>query len=143
MSSHVRNPIPPITINSIITIFTTALPEKNVREENCSRTPIRSNPALQNADTEWKSEYHIPRAGPNSDQNTGSIRTAPVSSTAIVIFMAKEVRRTIPPTSIADMESCIVLLWRSPILLPDSIAKAAAIVTTPSPPICISVSMTA
>ncbi len=39
-------------ISTMITTFTARLDEKEVREENGSCVPIRSNPALQNADTE-------------------------------------------------------------------------------------------
>ena len=71
ISSQVRNPMPPVIMSSIRMTLTYIFPPKLVMEEKGSRTPIRSKPALQKADTEWKREYHIPFTGPNSRQKTG------------------------------------------------------------------------
>ena len=114
-----------------------------VREENFPFTPIRSNPALQNAEIEWKTLYQIPRRMPNSLQNAGAMATAPKSSNITVILIMKPVSSTMPPTLSAEIESCIMLRPRIPILFPDRAEKNIAIVTIPMPPIWISVIITA
>ena len=50
------NPRPPIIISAIMIRFRYQLSPINVREENGSSPPIRSNPALQNAEIEWNME---------------------------------------------------------------------------------------
>ena len=50
----VTNGATDMMISSMITRFTTQSPEYPVRETYSPSFPIRSNPALQNAETEWK-----------------------------------------------------------------------------------------
>ena len=135
MSSHVMNPIPPIMINDMITKLMTGLSTKYVREEYGVFAPIKSNPALQNAEMEWNTAYHIPFSTPNSLQNVGAMMTAPRSSKIIVILMINPVSRTIPPTLWADIASCIVLRCFRLICFPEKDEMAIATVTTPIPPI--------
>ena len=52
MSSHVVKPNPPKIIKNMIIIFIIFEPDRVVRDEYSPFTPIRSNPALQNADME-------------------------------------------------------------------------------------------
>ena len=62
MSVHIRKPIPPMTTRLIIVIITTGSSAKVVRDEKGLYLPIISNPALQKAETELKTEIHIPLA---------------------------------------------------------------------------------
>ena len=103
--------------------------------------PKMSKPALQNAEIEWKIDIQIPFA-PKFLQKTGIIETAPTASIINVPVMMNFVSLTIPPTFGAEIASCIVLRCIRDILLPASIENDAAIVTTPSPPICMRVRMT-
>ena len=53
MSSHVKNPIPPMMISNMITMLITGFTAYDVNDTNgCPFVPRRSNPALQKADTE-------------------------------------------------------------------------------------------
>lgn len=54
MSSQTRKPKPPIIISAEITSITNGSLLKLTRELNGVGFPSRSNPALQNAETEWK-----------------------------------------------------------------------------------------
>ena len=45
-----------MTMSAIITKFRYQFPASAVSEENGVSAPIRSNPALQKADTEWNTE---------------------------------------------------------------------------------------
>ena len=64
MSSQVRNPTPPARISRHTGSDTPALALKCVREENSPvLVPMMSKPALQKAETEWKTAIRIP-AGP-------------------------------------------------------------------------------
>ena len=51
-SSHVRKPIPPTIINPIMVTLANPSPAYSVKEENCALSPIKSKPALQNAEIE-------------------------------------------------------------------------------------------
>ena len=84
----------------------------------------------------------MPLRIPKSLQNTGKSSSAPISSISTVVFRIKPVRRTIPPTCGAAMESCMVLLCQRPIFMPDARITAIPIVITPIPPIWISVMIT-
>ena len=97
-SSQTEKPRPPMTIRSMIVMLITGFATYQHREEYGSRCPIRSKPPLQNADTEWKSPYQMPRAGPKSRTKTGVRKAAPKSSKRMEVFRMKPVRRTIPPT---------------------------------------------
>ena len=55
----------------------------------------------------------------------------------------KPVSRTIPPTFGAEMASCMVLRCFRLIRLPETVAMATAMVTSPMPPIWIISKMTA
>ena len=57
--------------------------------------------------------------------------------------MMKPVRRTMPPTFGAEMASCMVLRCLRPMRRPEMMVMATASVTTPMPPIWMSVRMTA
>ena len=52
ISSQTKNPTPPTTIKLIITKFTTMSPLYKVSDELGSNLPIKSKPALQNAEIE-------------------------------------------------------------------------------------------
>ena len=118
-------------------------PAKAVSEENCPLTvPIRSNPALQKADTEWNTEYQIPFPSPSCGQNRNARRTAPTASIINAPRTMNLVCRTIPPTCGAEIDSCMTHRCLNPILLPANIDIAIAIVITPRPPICININIT-
>ena len=130
-------------MSAITTRLIAGLSAKYVSDEYGVLLPIRSNPALQKADIEWNTAYHIPFPIPNSWQKEGAMSTAPASSKTIVILTINPVRFTIPPTLWAEIASCIVLRCFKLIFLPDTVKIATATVTTPIPPICISPRMTA
>ena len=141
-SSHVRNPIPPTMIRVIMTRLISGCPENEVSDENGSRIPMRSNPALQKADTEWNTPYHTPLKKPNCPAKTGIIRTAPKSSAAAVPLRIMPVRFRIPPISCAETDSCMRLFCRMLIFLPEKRITATETVITPMPPIWISTMIT-
>ena len=58
---------------------------------------MRSKPALQNAEMEWKNEYQIPFPTPNSLMNAGASRAAPVTSIMAEVLRIKPVSFTMPP----------------------------------------------
>ena len=62
---------------------------------------------------------------------------APNVSISSVVFTIKLVNRTIPPTFGAETASCIVLRCIKEIFRPETLAKQAATVITPIPPIWI------
>ena len=85
-------------MSSIIVMLMTGFPTKPVSELYGFLTPMRSNPALQNAETEWKMLYQSPRPIPKILANTGSITTAPRSSAVSRNLRINRASRTIPPT---------------------------------------------
>lgn len=58
-------PIPPMMISSIIVILTNGSATYFVNDEYSSFMPIKSKPALQNADIEWNTEKYMPLNMPN------------------------------------------------------------------------------
>ena len=79
-------------------------------EENSPWEPLRSKPALQNADIEVKTESQIPFAGPYSEINTGDIQTAPKVSKMTVPMQMNLVYFMISPRFGAETASCRVVL---------------------------------
>ena len=96
--------------------------------------PIRSKPALQNAEMEWNTAYHRPFQ-PMPGQNRRASSTAPAASMRTAVFKMNRVCRTMPPTWGAEMDSCMTQRCFRLIRLPEKIKIATAIVTTPMPPI--------
>ena len=142
-SFHTRKPMPPTVIKRITVTLTRTLPENPVREENGPRIPIRSKPALQKAETEWNTAYQMPLPHPNSGMKAGSSSKAPESSITKAAMMMNRVRRTIPPTWGADMDSRMTLRCIRPMRRPEMNERDNAAVTTPMPPIWIRVRITA
>ena len=68
---------------------------------------------------------------------------APISSISRVVLRMKPVILTMPPTWWAEIASCMVLRCIRPIFLPEIIVTVTATVTTPMPPIWISIRITA
>ena len=64
MSRHTKKPSPPTTISDMMIRFTYQFPTCAVSDENGSAVPIRSNPALQNAEILWNIENQIPFPSP-------------------------------------------------------------------------------
>ena len=96
-SSQVRKPMPPTTMRAQTVSVTPRLPEKAVREEKAPvLAPMMSNPALQKADTEWKTAIQIP-AAPYRPQNQGSSSSAPRSSVKKAMRNRNPVSFTMPP----------------------------------------------
>ena len=57
--SQTTNPSPPTIISTEIVINTTGLLKNVIRLLPLANIPIKSKPALQNAETEWKSPNHM------------------------------------------------------------------------------------
>ena len=110
-----------------------------MREEKGAPFPITSKPALQKAETEWKTAFQIP-AAPKSRQKTGSSRSAPRSSAQSVTRTAKPAKLTMPLSIGAAMASRIALRWFRVSRFPASRATEVATVSTPRPPIWIRIS---
>ena len=135
MSLQVKNPMPPMTIKRHTGITSPGCPANPVSDEYCPvRLPMRSKPALQNAEIEWKKDIGTP-AQPNSEQKNGSIASAPKSSNKKMALMAKLTRCTTPPSCGAEILSCRVLRCTSESFLPESAAINNAMAMTPMPPI--------
>ena len=76
ISSHTVKPNPPIIIRAINVIHTNQSPEYGIM----LFLPSKSNPALQNADIEWKSENHKPLFTPKSGINLMDNVAIPINS---------------------------------------------------------------
>ena len=90
----------------------------------------------------WNTAYQMPRS-PISGQNREASSNAPAPSSSSMAARMNRVRRTMPPTWGAEMDSCITHRSFRPIRRPASMEMATATVTTPMPPIWISTMMTA
>ena len=135
--------MPPTTIRAEIVRLITGSARYAVSEtKGVSGVPIKSKPALQKAETEWKTAFHIPET-PKSRQKTGSIQSAPMPSISRDVRITNPVSRTMPPTLGADMASCIRPRWDREMRRPDKSEKDAPTVITPRPPIWISTMRTA
>lgn len=134
-SFHMVKPIPPMMISSIIVILTNGSSAYFVNDEYSSFMPIKSKPALQNADIEWNTEKYMPLNMPKSGMKRIAKSTAPMPSIRKVplIIMLKSL--TIPPISSALTLSCIRSLCLSPIFLCRSMENATPIEMKPMPPI--------
>jgi len=134
-SFHMVKPIPPMMISSIIVILTNGSAAYFVNDEYSSFMPIKSKPALQNADIEWNTEKYMPLNMPKSGMKRIAKSTAPMPSIRKVplIIMLKSL--TIPPISSALTLSCIRSLCLSPIFLCRSMENATPIEIKPMPPI--------
>ena len=76
-----KKPNPPKTIRKItVKVKLSDLIDKLLEKKTVLFCPIRSKPALQNADTEWKTACHKPLNIPKSRQKTGAIIAAPIAS---------------------------------------------------------------
>ena len=104
---------------------------------------MRSNPALHKADTEWKNAIQSPLPTPICGQKRSASSAAPTSSTTRTVLKMNPVRRTMPASCGAEMDSCITQRRRKPIFCPASTATATAMLMTPRPPACMSMRMTA
>ena len=99
-SSKTGNPIPPNIINPQITKFINELSTKDVNEENLPAIgPIKSNPALQNAEIEWNILYQTPLKNPNTGIYTIESNKAPIASIENVIKIMYLVSFTRPDKS--------------------------------------------
>ena len=67
-------------ISAIMIRFTYQFPTSPVSEENGCTLPIRSKPALQNAEILWKMENQIPFESPNLGQKWNASKNAPKNS---------------------------------------------------------------
>ena len=90
-------------------------------------------PALQKAETELKTEIHMP-FNPNSGTKTVIYISAPIASTTSAPIITLFINFTIPDNEFKLNESCINILLFTPILFPSSTIIPAAIVITPRPP---------
>ena len=85
------------------------LSAKAVSDENVPVfRPITSKPALQKAETEWKTDIQIPCA-PNCRIKAGIMASAPISSTMKVTRNRKNVSLTTPPICCVEIVSCSIL----------------------------------
>ena len=137
-SFQVKNPMPPRMISREMVRVTTGLAAKPVREEYSPCSPIRSNPALQKAETEWNTEKAAPFSGPYRGIKTVARIQAPMPSTVSMTFTIKRTIRTSPPICSLPIESWISVRWTRPSLCPVTERTIAESVTTPIPPVWIS-----
>lgn len=129
-------------ISAIMIRFTYQFPTSPVSEENGCTLPIKSNPALQNAEMLWKMENQIPFESPNLGQKWNASKKAPKNSIENVPIMIKRVIFTIPPICGAETEFCINDLDTKPILRFVSVMIEMQSVMNPIPPIWIRQRMT-
>ena len=127
----------PATRISVITVrLISGSPAKRSSEENDPLTgPIRSKPALQNADIAWNTLYQSPFAQPSIGTNRNASAAAPSPSMVAVPISASRISRTMPPTLKEATLSCKIVRWRRPIRLPIAMETSASSVITPKPPI--------
>ena len=95
-------------IKSIIIIFRYQLSWKETSELYGSKLPIKSNPALQNAEILWKIENHKPLTNPNFGQKINERKKAPNASIKKVAKIINFVIFTIPPTCGEEIEFCMI-----------------------------------
>ena len=142
MSSQTRKPMPPRTMSSIIVMLTSASSEYDTSEEKGAFTPMRSKPALQKAETEWKTEYHSPLPSPNSGMKRMDSSTAPESSKMSVPRPMVPVISMMRPTRTVFMLSAMTPRSRMLMRRRSSREKSVAMVMKPRPPIWMSRSIT-
>ena len=111
---------------------------KQVSEPSPGKAPIRSKPALQNADTEWNRLNHAPRPGPNKGTKRRDSNAAPLSSMMAVYRIISRANSVIPLTLERLMLSTIVSRCQRPMRLFSKWKNMVAIVMNPRPPICMS-----
>ena len=123
--------------------FTSGSPTKAASDCPGVSWPIRSNPALQKAETAWNTLYHSPSQKPNSGTNRTASSTAPAPSSTNVPVSARRTMRTTPPSCPDAIASESSMRSFRPIRRPAASAMSAAKDMNPSPPSWISSSRTA
>ena len=130
-------------MSTISVMFTSGSSAQPTSDRNgSSGVPIRSKPALQNAETAWNTPIAMPFPNPYSGTNRQDSSTAPAPSMVNVPSSTRRVRRTMPPPSdrlkpaLITMRSCSVNVRRS------ANEAMEAMVIKPSPPIWMSSRMT-
>ena len=76
-SLHTIKPIPPAIIKKAVTVFISTSSAYIAKLES----PSKSTPALQKADIEWNTAYHMPRSSPNCGIKRHAYPNAPMPST--------------------------------------------------------------
>jgi len=142
ISFQTIKPIPPTTIKIIITTLTKTSPANGASDEYGPKTPIKSNPALQKAEIEWKTEYHIPGQKPKYGQKRIANKIIPPSSNINVPINILLTSFIIPPIFKELKEFVRNVLSLRPILFFKAKENKTANVINPNPPICISIKMT-
>ena len=141
MSCITVKPSPPSVMSAATISNTQALPLKSVSDAyGAAFEPSISKPALQNADTDVNIACQIPIL-PFFVQKNGSKSSVPVSSIAPVIIAILRTSLTMPFIRSCPSASCKVTrslrVMRLRIIMNTSVAN----VITPSPPICIRISI--
>ena len=104
---------------------------------------MRSKPALQNAETEWKTEYQSPCPRPNSGMKRIARSTAPASSKMSVPRPMVEVISMMRPTRTVLMLSAMTPRSRMLMRRRTRREKSVAMVMKPRPPSWMSRRITA
>ena len=131
-----------MTIRPPIVRMTTGLSAKCTSDDPGSILPRISNPALQNAETEWKSAAYRPSAHPKRGTNWVASSTIPVNSIINVPIAILFTRRSTPDRRSVPVDCMMSFLDCREIFLLMNIAKSVIMVMQPSPPICIRSIMT-
>ena len=114
-----------------------------VREANSvPRTPIRSKPALQKAETAWNTEKYSPCPQPKSPTNRVASTAAPSSSKNSVNSKMRLIRCSMPPMRPVPEDSISTRRSYSPIFLRRNMLNMVMTVMNPTPPIWMSRMMT-
>ncbi|MPM44007.1 hypothetical protein SDC9_90685 [bioreactor metagenome] len=124
-------PRPPDTINPMMTSSTNGSWLYTVMER---KPPIRSNPALQNAEMLWKIENQIPLPMPYCGMNRKESNIAPASSINPVTIKAPRAKRTTPCRRLSPNPSAILRRSCSETFLPVSENRIMEMVMMPRPP---------
>ncbi len=101
-----------------------------------------SNPALQNAEIAWNTEYQRPFPSPKIGTKRVASRSAPMPSIVKALKITQRISRTSPPMRSSFSDSCSISRVPSEMRLPSSMKKIVAAAMKPRPPICISNMMT-
>jgi len=136
MSSHTVKPNPPIIIKAINVRHTNQSPEYEIM----LFLPSKSNPALQNADIEWKSENHKPLLSPKSGINLIDKIAIPIISIINVYIHIFFISFTNPLKESWFNDSLIRILSDKLSFFPIIIKAIDINVIKPIPPICIKAS---
>ena len=137
ISSQTIKPMPPESISRQAVMFTTGSLLNSHSEEYAPYLPLRSKPALQNAEIARKAELPMPCRSPILGMNRVDRSNAPMPSQMNVPVAIFFTMRIIPPSSGLFTLSLSTLRSFRPIFLPVASAASEIMVINPIPPIWI------